>query len=89
MSKFIMLQPVGGNPFLLRVKDIHAVEMVVGKANGRTASRVTAVDAGGKRDYLTVAHTIDEIQAAIEGEIELVPRQPVQQPKRDDGEFRI
>ena len=84
MSKFIMLQPTAGTRFLLREDSIHSVEMSTGKA-----SRVITSDAGGNVDSYTVAHTIDEIHAAIEGEIELVPRQPVQQPKRDDGEFRI
>jgi len=65
MSKFILLQPIGGNPFLLRIDDIHAVEMVVGKTNTRMGSRITTVDAGGKRDYLVVDHTIDEIQALL------------------------
>ena len=86
MSKFIMLQPIGGNPFLLRVDDIHSVEMVR-RTTTRVASRITVVDAGGRRDYLVVDHTIDEIEGALEGEIARVPREPVQQPEWNPDGF--
>ena len=85
MSHFIRLKTINNLDVMIRTTAI----FTIAKSNAAKHVYITAEDACGNREQFVVDHSMDEIQAAIEGEIDLVPRQPVQQPKRDDGEFRL
>ena len=85
MSKFIRFKTINDLDIMIRTTAI----FTIAKSDMAKHTFITAEDACGNREQFIVDHTMDEIQAMIEGEIELVPRQPVQQPKRDDGECRI
>ena len=85
MSKFIRLKTTAGDQILVHA---HYIQSVMGDAEGNNCIIYIA---GGveQDDYYKVIHTVDEIQAAIEGEIDLVQRKSVQQPKFDDGQFTL
>ena len=85
MSRFIRVKTINDLDIMIRTTAI----FTIAKSNMAKHTFITAEDACGNREQFVVDHSMDEIQAALEGEIELVPRQPVQQPKRDDGECTI
>ena len=85
MSEFIRFATAEGVDMLLRIDSIFCIQ---GKSD-TGPTYVYAQDAGGNEEMFTVNQGIDEIQAALDNKSELVPRQPVQRPRRDDGEFRI
>jgi hypothetical protein len=85
MKRFIRIKATTGNCVMVNTRYI---QTVVANPDG-TGCVVYVAGGVESDDFYEVDYSMDEIQAAIEGEIELVPRQPVQQPKRDDGEFRI
>jgi hypothetical protein len=85
MTKFIRLKTTAGNHVLIHTRYIQSV---TSDSNGNNC---TVYVAGGVEtdDLYAVIHTLDEIQAAIDGEIDLVQRKPVRQPKFDDGHFTL
>jgi len=85
MGKFIRVRKSSGSSVLLKLESIYCVQ----GDSGDPCSWIHVKGADDRETMIETVHTIDEIQAALDGEIELVPREPVQQPKRDDGEFRI
>jgi hypothetical protein len=85
MSKFIRLKTINNLDVMIRTSAI----FTIAKSDMAKHTWITAEDACGNREQFIVDHTMDEIQAMIDGEIDLVQRKPVRQPKCDDGQFTL
>jgi hypothetical protein len=81
MTKFIRMKTTAGNQILTHTRYIQSV---IGDAEGNNC---TVYVAGGVEtdDWYKVTHTVDEIQAMIEGDTQAIQ----QQPKFDHGPFNL
>lgn len=83
MSRFIRVKTINDLDIMIRTTAI----FTIAKSDMAKHVFITAEDACGNREQFVVDHTMDEIQAALEGEIELVPRQPLPEPEWNPNGF--